>query len=133
MVGGAPGTLRVGLSAALAVAPRRCYHGAMITTRTGRHRKRWLIAAGAMAAETVPLWRRGYGLGGTVVVRCRDGHVFSTMWLPGVSLKSLRLGPWRVQRCPVGHHWSVVTPVNRSMLGGGELAQALATRDVRVP
>ena len=39
------------------------------------------------------------------------GHLFTTIWIPGGSLKSLRFGWWRYQRCPVGHHWSVVTPV----------------------
>jgi len=97
-----------------------------------RRRVRWLLAAGAVA-ETVPLWRRGYGLGGTVVVRCRAGHFFSTLWVPAASVKSLRLGPWRVQRCPVGHHWTVVTPVDRTRLRQDQLTQALATRDMRVP
>ena len=43
------------------------------------HRKRWLLAAGAVALETVPLVRRGYGVGGNVIVRCHDGHLFSTL------------------------------------------------------
>jgi hypothetical protein len=67
------------------------------------------------------------------VVRCRDGHLFSTIWVPAVSIKALRLGPWRVQRCPVGRHWALVTPVARDELSPDELGQALATRDSRLP
>ncbi len=91
------------------------------------------MAAAAVGAETIPLWQRGYGLGGNVVVRCRDGHLFSTLWVPAASLKALRLGPWRVQRCPVGHHWTVVTPVPREQLSPSELADALGTHDIRIP
>jgi hypothetical protein len=79
-------------------------------------RKRIAIAVGAASVllEAAVLQRRGQGFGGRVVVRCRDGHVFTTLWIPGVSVTSLRLGPWRYQRCPVGHHWSLVTPVRVS-------------------
>ena len=77
--------------------------------------KRVAIAAGAASVllEATVLRRRGQGFGGRTVVRCRDGHVFTTLWIPGVSVTSLRFGPWRYQRCPVGHHWSLVTPVDR--------------------
>jgi hypothetical protein len=68
-----------------------------------------------------------------VIVRCRDGHLFTTIWIPAASVKSLRLGPWRVQRCPVGNHWSLVTPVKRSELSDEELAFAAQHRDARVP
>jgi hypothetical protein len=91
------------------------------------------MIAGALLAEFVPVWRRGYGVGGNVIVRCRRGHLFTTIWVPAVSIKSLRLGPWRFQRCPVGGHWSLVTPVRRSELTETERAAANATRDVRLP
>lgn len=76
-------------------------------------RRRFALLLGAFAffGEVFVLWQRGYGLGGKVTVRCRDGHVFTTRWIPGISLTSLRFGWWRLQRCPVGHHWSLVTPV----------------------
>jgi hypothetical protein len=79
-------------------------------------RKRIAITVGAASVllEVGVLQRRGQGFGGRVAVRCRDGHVFTTLWIPGVSVTSLRLGPWRYQRCPVGHHWSLVTPVRVS-------------------
>ena len=84
-------------------------------------------------SEAVPLWLRGYGLGGKVVVRCRAGHVFTTIWIPGASVKSLRLGWWRFQRCPVGRHWSLVTPVRRSDLTRRERRAARSHSDTRIP
>jgi hypothetical protein len=35
--------------------------------------------------------RLGYRLGGDVVVRCRQGHLFTTLWIPGVKLKAVDL------------------------------------------
>ncbi len=49
---------------------------------------------------------------GETIVRCRAGHVFRTLWVPGASLKAVRLGPYRLQRCPVGNHVTLVTPAN---------------------
>ena len=100
----------------------------------GRHRKRAIgIAVIAVAVETAWLWQRGYRVGGNVIVRCRDGHLFTTIWLPGISLKSLRLGFWRFQYCPVGKHWSLVIPAKRSGLTAAELQAASAQRDIRIP
>ncbi len=92
-----------------------------------------MMVGAAVAAETAAVRRRGYGFGGRVVVRCRDGHLFTTLWLPGVSVKALRLGPWRFQRCPVGHHWSLVTPVDRSSLSEDEASAAAGVRDTGLP
>jgi hypothetical protein len=101
--------------------------------RRPSRRVRWLIVAAAVVFEALPLWRRGYKLGGNVVVRCRAGHLFSTLWFPGVSVKAFRLGPRRLQRCPVGRHWSVVALVDRSQLSADELARARETHDIRIP
>ncbi len=87
----------------------------------------------AYVGGTVVARRLGYGIGGTTFVRCRHGHVFTTLWIPGISLKSVRLGWWRVQRCPVGPHWSVVVPVRERDLGDAERAEAIAHHDVRIP
>ena len=76
---------------------------------------------------------RGYRLAGNVVVRCRKGHLFTTIWVPGASLKSVRLGWWRFQRCPVGRHWSFVTPVRRSGLTDDQRRTAGETKDIRIP
>ena len=77
--------------------------------------------------------RRGYVLGTNTVVRCRNGHLFTTIWIPGVSLKSVRLGWWRYQKCPVGNHWTFVTPMKMSELTEEELQRAAEHRDVRIP
>jgi hypothetical protein len=98
-----------------------------------RRRKGLQVAALALIAELLVLWRRGYGLGGQVVVRCRDGHLFTTLWIPGVSVKSARLGWWRFQRCPVGDHWSLVTPEPRSELSARQAWAARRRHDVRLP
>ncbi len=100
--------------------------------KRGRHR-RLLIAAVSVLPEVVVLKRRGYGVAGNVVVRCRAGHLFTTIWVPGVSLKSVRLGWWRFQRCPVGGHWSLVTPARQSELTEEERLAAGEHRDLRIP
>jgi hypothetical protein len=77
--------------------------------------------------------RRGRLLAARTVVRCRDGHLFTTLWIPGGSLKAVRLGWYRLQRCPVGRHWSLVTPVDMSELTDDERRTAEQHRDVRIP
>ena len=98
-----------------------------------RRRRGVAIAIGAVVVEGTMLWLRTSQIGGEVVVRCREGHLFTTIWLPGASLKSLRLGAWRYQRCPVGHHWSLVTPVRDSELSDDERQLARARKDIRLP
>jgi hypothetical protein len=98
-----------------------------------RTRDKRLLLVAALLADLTGLWARGYPLGGNVVVRCRRGHLFTTLWLPGVSIKSARLGWWRIQRCPAGRHWSLVAPVRRSELSNGDRKAAERARDVRLP
>ena len=87
-----------------------------------------------LAIGTIVARRKGYaGLGGNTIVRCRKGHLFMTIWVPGASLKSVRLGWARFQRCPVGKHWSLVTPVKDSDLTDDEKELAERNRDVRIP
>lgn len=90
------------------------------------------IAAG-LAAYWIAARALGYRLRPSTIVRCRKGHLFTTIWIPGVNLKALDLGIARVQRCPVGQHWSLVTPVRDSTLGTGERRRARAHRDIRLP
>lgn len=93
-----------------------------------------LIALISVVVEAaVVTRRRGHLLGARTVVRCREGHLFATLWVPGASFKAVRLGWWRYQRCPVGGHWSFVTPVQESALTDAERDQALAHPDVRIP
>ena len=91
------------------------------------------IAAGLTLAESIGLWLRTGRPGGNIVVRCREGHLFTTLWLPAISVKALRLGWWRVQRCPVGHHWSLVAPVNESSMSARERRSARRHHDLLVP
>jgi hypothetical protein len=109
---------------------------------TGKHRaaarpKRGLIVAGtiaaAYAAGTIAARRLGYSFGMNVVVKCRAGHVFSTIWIPGGSLKSLRLGFWRVQWCPVGRHVSLVHPLRDAEVTGEIRQAAAASHDAPIP
>ena len=90
------------------------------------------IAAGVLA-EALAMRVRGYPMGTDVVVRCRRGHLFSTIWLPGISVKSLRLIWWRVQRCPVGRHWTIVTPVRANEVSEDDARTARERKDVRLP
>ena len=77
--------------------------------------------------------RRGYsGLGGNTIVRCRRGHLFSTIWIPGVSLKAVRLGWLRFQYCPVGEHWTLVRPVKDQDLSEDQRQEAVAHHDNRI-
>jgi hypothetical protein len=66
-------------------------------------------------------------------VRCRDGHLFTTIWIPLCSLKAIRLGRQRFQRCPAGRHWSMVTKVDRTTATAADLEAAAAVHDLRIP
>ena len=97
-----------------------------------RRRRAVVLGVASVLVEISGLWLRAGRLGGKVVVRCRSGHVYTTIWIPGVSMKSLRLGFWRFQRCPVGAHWSIVTPVRESDLSEREQRLARGQKDIRL-
>jgi hypothetical protein len=67
------------------------------------------------------------------IVRCSKGHLFTTIWAPLASFKAVRLGQRRWQRCPVGHHWSMVTRVDPAELEPSEREAAAAVHDIRIP
>jgi len=92
-----------------------------------------LLVIAALVAAMFVARRRGYKLGGRTIVRCRRGHLFTTIWIPGVKLKALDLGVARLQHCPVGKHWGLVTPVQDSDLTDQEREFARAHHDVRIP
>ena len=101
---------------------------------SGRRRLIVLAAVGLFyVAATIVARRRGYLLGRNTVVKCREDHLFTTIWIPGASLKSIRFGWWRLQYCPVGAHWSLVRPVKESDLTEDEKRLAHDTKDVRIP
>jgi hypothetical protein len=105
-----------------------------VRKRKGDRKRRGLkgLAAGVLL-EAVAMKARGYPVGGRIVVRCHQGHLFTTLWLPGVSVKSVRLVWWRVQRCPVGRHWTIVTPVRDSELTEDERREAGTHADTWLP
>ena len=102
-----------------------------------KKKKRKIVLATVIAGNvvgTIVARRRGYtGLGGNTVVCCRQGHLFTTIWVPGASVKAVRLGWWRLQRCPVGAHFSLVSPVKVSALTDEEKQLAALHRDIRLP
>jgi len=69
---------------------------------------------GVLSGFTLAARALGYNLGGRTPVRCRRGHQFTTLWIPGVKLTAIDLAVARIQRCPVGRHWSLVTPVRQT-------------------
>jgi hypothetical protein len=79
--------------------------------------------------------RQGYYQGDrkNVVVRCRQGHLFTTIWIPFVSFKAIRLGSIRYQHCPVGNHWSFVDIVNPSELTTEQARFASEHHDTYLP
>ena len=113
---------------ALEGAPSRTYCYAM---------KRSPIALIAVIAllivATIVMRRRGYAVGANTVVRCRSGHLFTTIWIPGASLTAIRLGPMRLQYCPVGRHWTLVTLVKDSALTDEDRQIASENRDLPIP
>lgn len=83
-----------------------------------------LVVAGNIRAR-----RAGYSIPGKTVVRCGKGHLFTTTWIEGGSLKAVRLGAYtRYQRCPVGPHWSIVHPVKDADLTDEDRRIAAQTR-----
>jgi hypothetical protein len=101
----------------------------------GSVRKKILVAAllSVLVEAVVVGSRRGRFFAVDTVVRCRHGHLFTTMWIPGASVKSVRLGWWRFQYCPAGGHWTLVTPAYVSELDDDQRRDAAAVHDVRIP
>jgi hypothetical protein len=104
--------------------------------RTRRSRRRRHLLTATIAVEvlgTIVARLLGYPIGLNTPVRCRQGHLFTTIWIPGASVKSVRLGWWRIQHCPVGRHWTVVRPVRAGDLSDADVMAAREHRDVRLP
>jgi len=66
-------------------------------------------------------------------VRCRAGHLFTTIWMPLGSVKAVRLGGRRIQYCPVGHHWTTVERLDETSAGRADLELAAAVHDIPIP
>jgi hypothetical protein len=87
----------------------------------------------AFAAGAVMAKRKGYLRPGEVVARCRRGHLFTTVWAAKASRHQFDLGWARIQRCPVGDHWTIVVPVDDSDLTPDDRKLAAQHRDSAVP
>jgi hypothetical protein len=70
-----------------------------------------IVAAVVILTMVVSKARGLPAVSGKIVVRCSQGHEFTTLWSPLGSFTSIRLGTARFQRCPVGKHWALVRPV----------------------
>jgi hypothetical protein len=68
-----------------------------------------------------------------VIVRCSQGGLFSTIPLPLVSLKAIRLGTSRLQRCPIHRKWERVRQVAADTLTDQERRDAAANVDGPIP
>ncbi len=94
------------------------------------------VVVGVLVAVGGSKWgrRRGYsGVGGDTIARCSRGHLFTTLWIPGASLKAVRLGFKRYQRCPVCRKWRIVEPVPDSELTDEDRLLAAQHHDARLP
>lgn len=92
-----------------------------------------LVLVVAVLAAVTWAGRRGRRVGADVIVRCLAGHLFTTIWIPGLSAKAIHLGWARLQWCPVGEHWTLVTPVAGSGLTDEERWLAGRYHDGPVP
>ena len=78
--------------------------------------------------------KRGYaGMGGDTIVRCSRGHLFTTVWIVGSSVKAVRLGYKRYQRCPVCEKWRIVVPVRDDELTDEDRRIAAEHHDTKLP
>jgi hypothetical protein len=116
----------VGVGARISVVE----HGASTVSSVSRRAR---IFVAVILLEAGALWIRSGRFGGNLVARCTQGHLFTTIWIPGASVKAIRLGGRRFQRCPVGQHWSIVKPVREAELTAEERSEAAEHRDVRLP
>lgn len=83
----------------------------------------------AFAGGAVLARRRDYLKVGETAARCGRGHLFTTAWNRKLTYRELSLGWTRLQRCPVGDHWSLVRPLQDSELTPEEKREAREHRD----
>ncbi|GAA6525385.1 hypothetical protein [Intrasporangium sp. DVR] len=73
------------------------------------------------------------GEGFVVIARCARGGLFETLWVPGASLRAIRLGRYRIMRCPVHDRVEVVHVVDPATLTPQERAAAASHPAGRIP
>jgi hypothetical protein len=69
----------------------------------------------------------------TPVVRCSQGHLYQSVWIPGGSLKGVRWFKGRLQWCPVGRHWSWTRRVGANQISADERTAANEVHDLPIP
>lgn len=67
------------------------------------------------------------------IVRCKQGGLFETKWVPLASFKAVRLGSRRLQKCPVYRRWELVQQVDATTLSDEERAAAAQYPAGRLP
>lgn len=67
------------------------------------------------------------GVIGRRILRCSDGHLFTSSEGARLFL-SLHMGPKRLMRCPVDRKWRMMQNVNSTALTEAELAEAAQHR-----
>jgi hypothetical protein len=67
------------------------------------------------------------------IVRCKQGGLFETKWIPLVSFKAARFGSRRWQRCPVHRQWEWVERLDESTLTDADRAAAARYPAGRLP
>ena len=93
-----------------------------------------VVILAVVAAKVVRVSRaQGYRFGHDVIVRCRDGHLFMTTWIPMMSLKAIRIGLVRIQHCPVGNHVTAVRLMRDEDLTSAQRLEASRHHDSGVP
>jgi|ERR1019366_5768991 hypothetical protein len=89
----------------------------------------WVILVMIPTAIT---FNKGLRFGKNVVVRCSAGHLYTTIWIPSVSLKAFRWGFRRYQYCPVGKHWAWISQLRGFELTSKAIEDANKTHDIRI-
>ena len=93
------------------------------------------IIAGLVLWNIVRRRQQGREEPGTLdgVVRCSQGHLFTTLWVAGASSTLIRVVRLRYQHCPVGHYWSTVEEVPARELSDAQFIEAALLHDIRIP
>ena len=93
-----------------------------------------VVILAAVAAKVARVSRsQGYRFGQDVIVRCREGHLFMTTWIPMMSVKAIRIGLVRIQHCPVGNHVTAVRLMRDEDLTSAQRLEASRHHDSGVP
>jgi hypothetical protein len=90
-----------------------------------------LVVVGVLVVvQNVRMRRQGYAIPGETVVRCAKGHLFTTRWIEGGSLKAVRLGATtRYQYCPRCRRFAIVHPLKEAALTDAMRAEAVAAHE----